>query len=116
LKKVVRPSHRREMAKKAIQKGRLNIRQVCEAFTISRTCYRYKPKLSEENTRIAGWLVRLCTEQRSWGFGLCFLYLRNIKGFGWNHKRVYRIYCEQKLNLRIKPKRRMVREKPEPFC
>jgi len=76
------------MAKKAIQKGRLNIRQVCEAFTISRTCYRYKPKLSEENTRIAGWLVRLCTEQRSWGFGLCFLYLRNIKGFGWNHKRV----------------------------
>ena len=113
---MVRPSHRREMAKKAIQKGRLNIRQVCEAFTISRTCYRYKPKLSEENTRIAGWLVRLCTEQRSWGFGLCFLYLRNIKGFGWNHKRVYRIYCEQKLNLRIKLKRRMVREKPERLC
>ena len=60
--------------------------------------------------------MRLTTEQRNWGFGLCFLYLRNIKGFDWNHKRVYRIYCELELNLRIKPKRRLVREKPEPLC
>jgi len=33
---------------------------------------------------------------------VCFLYLRNVKGFGWNHKRVYRIYRELELNLRIK--------------
>jgi hypothetical protein len=34
----------------------------------------------------------LTDNHRNWGFGLCFLYLRNVKGFGWNHKRVYRIY------------------------
>jgi len=44
---------------------------------------------------------------------LCFLYLRNVKGFGWNHKRVYRIYRELELNLRIKPRKRLVRDKPE---
>src|SRR5690625_2679634 len=49
------------------------------------------------------------------GFGLCFLYLRNVKGFKWNHKRVYRIYRELELNLRIKPRRRLVRERPEPL-
>ena len=46
---------------------------------------------------------------------MCYLYLRNVKGFTWNHKRVYRIYRELELNLRIKPKKRIVRERPEPL-
>jgi putative transposase len=46
----------------------------------------------------------------------CFLFLRNVKGFKWNHKRVYRIYRELELNLRIKPRKRLVREKPEPLA
>jgi len=47
------------------------------------------------------------------GFGLCYLYLRNVKGFQWNHKRVYRIYRELELNLRIRPRKRLIRAKPE---
>jgi len=43
----------------------------------------------------------------------CFLYLRNIKGYGSNHKCVYRIYRKLELNLRIKPKRRIKRDKPD---
>lgn len=112
---MVRPSRRLEMAKVAVQGGVLNIRQACEAFGISQSCYRYQPKLSTENELIADWLERLTTNRRNWGFGLCFLYLRNVKGYKWNHKRVYRIYCELELNLRIKPKKRIVREKPEPL-
>lgn len=41
------------------------------------------------------------------------MHLRNIKGHAWNHKRVYRIYRELELNLRIKPRKRLKREKPE---
>jgi len=36
-----------------------------------------------------------------------------VKGYPWNHKRAYRIYRELGLNLRIKLKKRIVREKPE---
>jgi putative transposase len=82
-------------------------------FQISETCYRYEAKLNAENELIADWLIRLTNNQKNWGFGLCFLFLRNVKGYRWNHKRVYRIYRELELNLRIKPKKRLVREKPE---
>lgn len=103
------------MAKKAVKEKGIPVRLACAAFGISKTCYRYTPKLSKENEKIADWLLRLTYNQRNWGFGLCFLHLRNVKGFKWNHKRVYRIYKELELNMRIKPKKRIVREKPKPL-
>lgn len=112
---MVRPSLRKEMAKKAVEKKGISIRLACSAFVISQTCYRYSPKLSEDNELIAEWLIRLTNNQRNWGFGLCFLYLRNVKGYKYNHKRVYRIYKELELNMRIKPKKRIVRETPKPL-
>jgi len=109
---VVKPSRLKEVAQDAVNQKGLSVRLACRAVGISETCYRYQPKLSSENAEIADWLVRLTHNQRNWGFGLCFLYLRNVKGFVWNHKRVYRIYRELELNLRIKPKKRLEREQP----
>ena len=102
-----------EMAQKAVRDYGLSIRQACTAFAVSECCYRYERKLSDENKLICELLIGLTQNQRNWGFGLCFLYLRNVKGHGWNHKRVYHIYRELKLNLRIKPRKRLKREKPE---
>jgi len=113
---VVRPSRRREMAQKAVQQYGLSIRLACLIFSVSQTCYRYKAKMDVENETIANWLLRLTDNHRNWGFGLCYLYLRNVKGFKWNHKRVYRIYKALELNLRIKPRKRLNREKPEPLA
>ena len=104
------------MAQWAVTQRSATINLACRAFGISQTCYRYKAKLDAENSVIADWLVRLTNNQRNWGFGLCFLYLRNVKNFKWNHKRVYRIYRELELNLRIKPRHRLVREKPLPLA
>jgi putative transposase len=104
------------MAKQIVKEHGVSIRLACSIFIISETCYRYQSKLSAENAKIADWLIQLTHNQRNWGFGLCFLYLRNVKGFKWNHKRVYRIYRELELNLRIKPKKRLTREKPLPLA
>jgi len=112
---VVKPSQRKEMAKRAVSEYGLSIRLACSIFAISQTCYRYQAKLGGDNALIADWLLRLTYTNRRWGFGLCYLYLRNVKGFPYNHKRVYRIYRELELNLRIKPRRRLKRDRPDPL-
>ncbi len=60
--------------------------------------------------------IRITDSLKNWGFSLCYLYLRNVKGFRFNHKCVYRINCEQSLNMRIKPKKTLKRDKPEPLA
>jgi len=101
------------MAETAVARQGISIALACRTFGVSETCYRYSPKLCSENEQIADLLVGLTQARKTWGFGLCFLYLRNVQGHGWNHKRVYRIYCEQALNLRIKPRKRLKRDRPD---
>ena len=79
------------MAKQAVVQRGVPIKLACLAFAISESCYRYESRQSAENDKISDWLIRLTDNNRNWGFGLCYLYLRNVKDFGWNHKRVYRI-------------------------
>ena len=61
---------------------------------------------------MAGWM-RPWDARKRWGFGLCSLHLRNVKGHLWNHKRVYCICCDLELNWRIKPRKRLKRDKPD---
>ena len=111
----MKPCERRELAQQSVAIHGISIRFACRAFSVSESCYRYQPKLQDENAEIADWLITLTKQHSDWGFGLCFAYLRNVKGKPWNHKRVYRIYCELALNLRTKPKRRFKRQTPEPL-
>ena len=113
---MVKASERKLMAQGVVKSKKMSIALACRPFLISETCYRYTPKLSSENEKIADLLLGLTQSQRNWGFGLCFLYLRNVKSYGWNHKRVYRIYRELSLNLRIKPNKRLNREVPQPLA
>ena len=113
---MVTPSQRKEMARWVVKHKPVSIRVACAAFGVSESCYRYECRRSDENAKIADWLLRLTNTHKRWGFGLCFLYLRNVKGFGWNHKRVYRIYRELELTLRIKPRQRLKRARPEPLA
>lgn len=101
------------MAGKAVALRGVSIALACRTFAVSETCYRYSAKLNDENEQIADLLIGLTRAKKSWGFGLCFLYLRNVRGHRWNHKRVYRIYRELELNLRIKPRKRLKRDKPD---
>ena len=113
---MVEPLQRRVRAQASVKDRSISIRTACAWFGTSRSAYGYQAKLKDDNARIAKLLVSLTQQQKNWGFMLCFLHLRNVLGHKWNHKRVYRIYCDLALNLRIKPHKRIVREKPQPLC
>ena len=74
---------RREMAETAVARRRASIALACRTFGVSETCYRYSPKLQDENEEIADLLVGLTESRKTWGFGLCFLHLRNVQGRLW---------------------------------
>jgi len=69
------------MARHVVEQGRTTIRHACSLVAVIEIDYHYQRRLSGENAEIVDWLVRLTFNQKNWGFGLCYLYLRNIKGF-----------------------------------
>ena len=115
-KKMVRPSRRRETAKAYVSERRISIRAAWYIFTISETCYRYAPKFSDENAEIADWLMCLTKRKRSWGFMLCFYTCAMLKALAGITSACTAFTASLSFNLRIKPKKRLYRETPEPLA
>jgi putative transposase len=91
----------------------LSERKACNLLNVSRTAYRYQSKKPDDG-EIREQLQILAERKPRWGFGKMRYYLRN-RGHGWNHKRIHRVYREMKLNLRIKPKKRLPSREPIPL-
>lgn len=92
----------------------LGVVLACQALNISRCTYYYQPKLVDDSD-IINELVPLAERHPNYGFRKMFKRIRN-QGFGWNHKRVYRVYCGLKLNLKRKGKKRLPNRNPEPLA
>lgn len=105
------------MAQHLHNQRNISIRAACELMSISEKRYRHIPTRTEINTMIANKLLELTAthNQKTWGFKLCYLHMRNVLGWKHNHKRVRRIYLGLGLNLRHKPKKRLDRGKPHPL-
>ena len=85
-----------------------SIRRSCRILGFNRDTYGrrkkgYRP--DEVDQHIADLLHRTTERFVAWGFWMVFFFLRNTSQFAYNHKRVYRVWCDEKLNLRLPPKR-----------
>lgn len=88
-----------------------SVRRKCVVLGFRRQSY-YKRKRGhrpeELDYYIADLLHQITQRFVSWGFWMVFHYLRN-QGHPWNHKKVYRIWKEEELHLRLPPKRPKIR-------
>lgn len=91
----------------------LSIRQALKLFSIQPSVYYYKPKPSDDHI-VQARLAELAELHSRWGFWMMHHHLR-LMNYLWNHKKVYRIYTDMKLNLRRKHKKRLPARVKEPL-
>jgi len=72
---------------------------------LSRTTCQYKPK-PKDDAELQDALTALTTRHVAIGYWQCCHRLWN-KGYCWNHKRIYRVYTDMKLNIRRRAKKRL---------
>ena len=87
------------------QEHAISLRQVCKLISTHPSVIRYKPKPKDDEP-IRQQLQQMADLHSRWGFWMMYYRLRALHYMD-NHKRVYRIYTEMKLNLRRKYKKRL---------
>ena len=75
-------------------------------MSISKRAYYYRPKKKSGDEEISVYLKALAETHKRWGSDKMKLKAQVDKK-PWNHKRIYRIYCELGLNIRVKPRKRI---------
>lgn len=80
---------------------------------LARSVFRYAAHPRDDG-EVQTALTELAAEHPEFGFRKMFLTLRRL-GHQWNHKRVYRVYCQLKLNRARKYKRRIPTRNPLPL-
>lgn len=107
-------AERREWVSYVVETHGLSERQACRMMKLSRNAYRYRA-IKTDDAEIIQQLKWIAERNPRWGCKKMVQYLRN-QGSTWNHKRVRRLYCEMRLNIRVKPKKRLPVREPKPLA
>ena len=81
--------------------------RACRIIGLSRTAF-YWPKQDrlERDRSVIDGLQEIIDRRPRWGFWKCFDRIR-LDGHGFNHKRVHRVYCDLKLNMKRRIRKRL---------
>jgi putative transposase len=101
---MVKPAARREVVGYLKQAFGMSERRACDVAAICRATHRYRAR-RREPPELRATLVSLAREKPKYGYRFLHRMLRR-RGFAVNHKRVYRMYREEKLSLRRHRRRR----------
>ena len=94
---------------------RLSKAKACRIVGLSRTVL-YRPKVNwlERDKEVIDALNAIIAKRSRWGFWKCYERMR-LDGLPYNHKRVHRVYCDMKLNMPRRTKKRLVTRPAQPL-
>ena len=87
---------------------RLSERTACKLLGVERSSYRYEPR-PDRNIELREALVKLARQKPRYGYRRLHVLLQR-RGHEVNVKRVYRLYLEERLAVRRKKRKRLVRD------
>jgi putative transposase len=87
---------------------RLSERTACKLLGVERSSYRYEPR-PDRNAKLRDELVKLARQKPRYGYRRLHALLER-RGEPVNVKRVYRLYVEERLMVRRKRRKRLVRD------
>lgn len=95
--------------------AQLPVTRACEITGLSRAAYYKRPEsAAERDAAVIDALNAIVENHQRWGFWKCFSRLR-LDGHKWNHKKVHRVYCDMRLNLPRRTKKRVPDREPQPL-
>ena len=81
-------------------------RHACRLMGLGRSTHRYRARKSERDSELRTRLKELAARRMRFGYRRLTAMLQR-EGMAANHKRVYRLYCEEGLAMRIRQRRRI---------
>jgi putative transposase len=92
----------------------LSVQRSCRCIGLSRAAYYVIPKSLNRDAEIIKAINAVIDRHPRWGFWKTYKALRR-KSLRWNHKRVYRVYCELLLNHKRRAKKRLPKRIKQPL-
>ena len=91
----------------------LSVRRACKIVSLPRSVMNYQKSPRDDSSLIEA-LHQLVEKHPTIGFWKCYYRLRR-KGYGCNHKRLYRVYTLLRLNVRRRARRRVPQRIKQPL-
>jgi putative transposase len=88
---------------------RISERTACKLLDVDRSTYRYEPR-ADRNAELREDLVKLARQKPRYGYRRLHALLSR-RGYEVNVKRIYRLYVEERLMVRRRKRKRLVRER-----
>ncbi|MFN8416555.1 MAG: IS3 family transposase [Cytophagaceae bacterium] len=111
-KKVLRPNQLKERVDYVVSSHQISLKKACNILSLPRSVYYYRSV--KDNRDVIDKLSELSSKYPTRGCDKYYDMIR-LEGLRWNYKRVRRVYCLMKLNIRRKSKRRIPKRVKEPL-